>query len=73
MAEKKHEKNSGSELVLPILLLLLTTIDPYVMDERKKDREEYTLLATVEVMLQNVIDMVRILQTIEITPCGNTT
>ena len=73
MAEKKHEKNSGSELVLPILLLLLTTIDPYVMDERKKDLEEYTLLATVEVMLQNVIDMVRILQTIEITPCGNTT
>ena len=43
------------------------------MDERKKDREEYTLLATVEVMLQNVIDMVRILQTIEITPCGNAT
>ena len=59
--------------LLPILLLLLTTIDPYVMDERKKDREEYTLLATVEVMLQNVIDMIRILQTIEITPCGNTT
>ena len=59
--------------LLPILLLLLTTIDPYVMDERKKDREEYTLLATVEVMLQNVIDMVRILQAIEITPCGNTT
>ena len=52
---------------------MLTTIDPYVMDERKKDREEYTLLATVEVMLQNVIDMVRILQTIEITPCGNAT
>ena len=59
--------------MLPILLLMLTTIDPYVMDERKKDREEYTLLATVEVMLQNVIDMVRILQTIEITPCGNAT
>ena len=59
--------------MLPILLLMLTTIDPYVMDERKKDREEYTLPATVEVMLQNVIDMVRILQTIEIAPCGNTT
>ena len=61
--------------MLPILLLLLTTIDPYVMDERKKDREERILIGTVEAMLQqtSMLDMVRILQTIEITPCGNTT
>ena len=52
---------------------LLTTLDPYVMDERKKNREEYILLATVEAMLQHMIDIVRILQAIEITPCGNTT
>ena len=52
---------------------LLTTLDPYVMDERKKNHEEYILLATIEAMLQHMIDIVRILQAIEITPCGNTT
>ena len=56
-------------------MYLLTPIDPQVMDERKKDREERILIGTVEAMLQqtSMLDMVRILQTIEITPCGNTT
>ena len=56
-----------------ITMHLLTTLDPYVMDERKKNHEEHILLATVEAMLQHMIDIVRILQAIEITPCGDTT
>lgn len=50
---------------------LLTTIESYVVGERKKVRADHILQVTVEPMLQHMIYMLRILQTLEIVSCGD--